>query len=247
MSHFSIITNFVNCVEFRSKRSVKFSYYSQKDILLDTLTVEESLYYSSQMKFNEKVKRINDIFERRDGVKQNNFVSVPNKMHSNKYFHRFKVEKLINALHLQKCSKTPVSQCSGGQKRRLSIALELIFSPSILLLDEPTSGLDSLSTLHCIELLQELSMNADHPMVIAVVIHQPTAKLLSYFDDLYVMSNNGRCIYEGPTIKMLDYLSQFTLNCPQFHNPSDFAIEIVSGDYRMETIVKSYRLLNNGT
>ena len=53
---------------------------------------------------------------------------------------------------------------------------------------------------------------------------------------LYVMSNNGRCIYEGPTIKMLDYLSQFSLNCPQFHNPSDFAIEIASGDYGLEAI-----------
>ena len=176
------------------------------------------------------------LFNVSNPVKSSDFVSIPNKLHSSQYFHRLKVEKLIVDLHLSKCAKTPVAHCSGGQKRRLSIALELIFRPSILLLDEPTSGLDSLSTLQCIELLKHLSINSDNEMVIAVVIHQPTARLLSYFDDLYVMSSTGQCIYEGPTLKMIEKLYSFDLNCPQFTNPSDFAIEIGSGDYGMDII-----------
>lgn len=163
-------------------------------------------------------------------------MSIPNRLYSSRCFHRLKVDKLINDLHLAKCAKTPIIHCSGGQKRRLSIALELVFKPSILLLDEPTSGLDSLSTLQCIQLLKQLAVNSDNPMIIAVVIHQPTARLLSYFDNLYVMSSTGQCIYEGSALSLIDKFSHFDLICPQFYNPSDFAIEIGSGDYGLDII-----------
>ena len=210
----------------RPKRDIKFAYYSQKDILLDTLTVEESLFYSSQLKICRKGKKVSKLSAKRNRSEGNDFGSVP-KIDPN----WLKVQKLIIDLHLEKCSKTLVSQCSGGQRRRLSIALELIFSPSVLLLDEPTSGLDSLSTLQCIQLLKQLVQNTESPMIIALVIHQPTAKLLQYFDESYVMSSTGQCIYEGPTTRIIESLSMFGLYCPQFHNPSDFAIEIASGEH----------------
>lgn len=120
-----------------------------------------------------------------------------------------------------------MAHCSGGQKKRLSIALELIFSPNVLLLDEPTTGLDSVSSLQLIQLLKKLVQN--HPIIICATIHQPSAKLFSYFDDLYVISAFGTCIYRGPGQNLLDHLKNYNLNCPIFHNISDFVLEVAAG------------------
>ncbi|CAG2171083.1 unnamed protein product [Oppiella nova] len=122
-----------------------------------------------------------------------------------------------------------------GQKKRLSIALELIFSPNILLLDEPTTGLDSASSFQCLSLLKTLSYNKE-PLVIAMSIHQPTARLLAFFDSIYVLSMDGRCIYSGPTDRLITHLSDFGFNCPVFHNPADFLMEISSGAHEPDAI-----------
>ena len=222
------------------------AYYSQKDSLTGQLTVEESLLFASKLKNCRKKTRDSKPLLTNESQC---VVSFPDeeirlKLLNDKYYHNIVVQKLIDDLHLGNCAKTMVSVLSGGQRRRLSIALELIFSPSILLLDEPTSGLDSLSTLQCVQMLQSLSKNRDNPMVIAASIHQPTARVLSYFDNLYVVSMNGQCIYNGPTAQLVDNLSEFNLFCPKYHNPSDFMIEVASGDYGLEsidTLAKHYK------
>lgn len=147
------------------------------------------------------------------------------------------IQRVVDELHLDKCLKNRVGRCSGGQKRRLSIALELLFSPKILLLDEPTSGLDSLSSLQCIQMLKKLVKNPRSPMMIATSIHQPTAKIMSYFDNLYIISYNGYCIYNGPTKDLVSKLSSFGLHCPQYHNPADFVIEVATGDFGQDVIM----------
>ncbi|KAJ6224819.1 hypothetical protein RDWZM_003364 [Blomia tropicalis] len=220
-----------------SKKSIKVSYYSQHDSLNELLTVEESLMYASKLRNCLKSLRKKNTFfvDINSNTKMNEPFPDAN-MTSERYYHRIVVERLLNELNLKKCEQVPVSQCSGGQKRRLSIALELIFSPSIFLLDEPTSGLDSLSSLQCIAMLKKLVNNSERPMLIATSIHQPTAKIMSYFDQLYIISYNGQCIYNGPTKALVDTLSNFGLHCPQYHNPADFVVEIATGDFGNECI-----------
>ena len=67
-------------------------------------------------------------------------------------------------------------------------------------------------------------------------IHQPSARVLNNFDKVYVLSCDGRCIYQGSPLQLLNHLANFNLICPQFHNPADFIIEIASGDYGIEPI-----------
>ena len=166
-----------------SKTSIKISYYSQRDSLCQLLTVEESLMYASMLRNCIKsARKKNPLFT---DINANEFTSIGGGGDGKENnYHRLIVNKLVDELNLQKCLKVRVSQCSGGQKRRLSIALELIFSPTIFLLDEPTSGLDSLSSLQCIMMLKKLVTNSHRPMVIATSIHQPTAKIMSYFDQV---------------------------------------------------------------
>lgn len=219
-----------------SKTSIKISYYSQRDSLCQLLTVEESLMYASMLRNCIKsARKKNPLFT---DINANEFTSIGGGGGDGKEnnYHRLIVNKLVEELNLQKCLKVRVSQCSGGQKRRLSIALELIFSPTIFLLDEPTSGLDSLSSLQCIMMLKKLVTNSHRPMVIATSIHQPTAKIMSYFDQAYIISYNGQCIYNGPTKNLVSTLSNFGLHCPQYHNPADYVVEIATGDFGNESI-----------
>lgn len=138
-------------------------------------------------------------------------------------------EQLINEVSLESCQNVKVNKCSTGQLKRLSIALELIHSPTILLLDEPTSGLDSITCAQSVLFLRKLAENSKNPMAIMISIHQPTASLLSHFHRLYVLSIDGRCIYRGSTVELIPYLSGENFHCPNYHNPADYVLEIATG------------------
>ncbi|OTF74934.1 hypothetical protein BLA29_014485, partial [Euroglyphus maynei] len=60
---------------------------------------------------------------------------------------------------------------------------------------------------------------------------------MSYFDNLYIISYNGYCIYNGPTKDLVAKLSSFGLHCPQYHNPADFVIEVATGDFGQDVII----------
>ncbi|RWS22578.1 ATP-binding cassette sub-family G member 1-like isoform X2 [Leptotrombidium deliense] len=114
--------------------------------------------------------------------------------------------------------------------------MELVNKPTVLVLDEPTSGLDSGSALHCVQLLRELTQSKSNPLAILASIHQPSAKLLFEFHKLYLLSYNGKLIYNGQVNELLQYFNQYNMACPEFHNPADHALEIASGDYGDEVI-----------
>ena len=96
---------------------------------------------------------------------------------------------------------------SGGERKRTSIAYELITDPALFLLDEPTSGLDSASAMRVIKCLKE---EARRGMGILATIHQPSAELLFMFDRIILMSE-GHMIYNGPPKKALNFFKQFGL------------------------------------
>jgi ATP-binding cassette, subfamily G (WHITE), member 1 len=140
---------------------------------------------------------------------------------------RNKIESILNSLGMKEKMNTFVMYLSGGEQKRLSVALELVDDPAILFLDEPTTGLDSSSAKQCIQFLQNL---AKEGKIIICTIHSPAPNLLQMFDNIYAMAD-GNCIYNGSNRNLVPFLNELDLPCPETYNPSDFLLEIATDDY----------------
>ncbi|KAL5234981.1 hypothetical protein ACI65C_002391 [Semiaphis heraclei] len=147
------------------------------------------------------------------------------------------IDLILENLNLLKIQDTTTMNLSGGERRKLSIALELVHNPSIMFFDEPTSGLDSLSANQVLATLRELANTGRN---IICTIHQASASQLKIFDILYVLTPCGQCIYHGLTSNLLDYLAVNGLRCPLYHNTADYIIEISLGEYgdQAEKLIK---------
>lgn len=190
-------------------------YIQQDDRIQPLLTVEENMNIAADLMLGPNVPR-----ERKNDM----------------------IKEIITILGLKETLNTRGARLSGGQKKRLSIALELINNPLVMFLDEPTTGLDSSSCKQCISLLRML---AHQGRTIICTIHQPSASLFQMFDQVYILAQ-GKCLYQGATDNLLRYLKSQKLPCPKYHNPADFIIEIASGEYGDDKIGMLVNGINNG-
>ncbi|KAL6699323.1 ABC-2 type transporter domain-containing protein [Trichoderma pleuroticola] len=145
------------------------------------------------------------------------------------------VETIINLLELHDLADTLIGTVGNGlsveQRKRVTIGVELVSKPSILIfLDEPTSGLDGQSAYNTVRFLRKL---ADVGQAVLVTIHQPSAQLFAQFDTLLLLARGGKTVYFGDigdnakTIK--SYFGQYGAVCPTEANPAEFMIDVVTG------------------
>ncbi|RWS03674.1 ABC transporter sub-family G-like protein 1 [Dinothrombium tinctorium] len=215
-------------IGFMGSKKVDVAFIPQQDHFFQMLTVREALSFASKLKSLSNEDEMEIIVQEKN-KNEDDAASILTSDHGNI------VDSLLNQLSLKNCAETRISNLSGGQMKRLSIAQELASQPDILILDEPTSGLDSASCYQTVELLHTLTQQSSS-IAIVVTIHQPSAKVFNLFHKIYVLSTIGKCIYDGPPMNVIDWLTQFNLICPQFYNPADYIIEVASGDYGEEAI-----------
>ena len=101
---------------------------------------------------------------------------------------------------------------SGGERRRVSIGVDLIHDPAVLFLDEPTSGLDSTSALHVMQILSEMAVLRHR--TILLTIHQPSYRILDTINKFLVLSR-GNVIYYGDVPQMVVYFDSLGYTMPE--------------------------------
>eukprot|EP01025_Chloroclados_australasicus_P023435 TRINITY_DN2374_c0_g3_i1.p1 TRINITY_DN2374_c0_g3~~TRINITY_DN2374_c0_g3_i1.p1 ORF type:complete len:720 (+),score=63.10 TRINITY_DN2374_c0_g3_i1:280-2160(+) len=130
---------------------------------------------------------------------------------------------------------------SGGQRKRVNVAIELVMNPSLLFLDEPTSGLDSTTSKILVEALKQ---TAQLGVTVCAVVHQPSYQVFQNFDDVLFLGPGGRTVYYGPVSNVYNYFNRLDFVIPEHVNPADAYMDIINGfigreghpDHRVEDL-----------
>ena len=174
-----VYVNGINIHTENEKIHGLIGFVSQDDLLIEELTVFENLYFNARLSF--------------DNYSQFKLISTVLKMLRTLGLYEIKDLVVGNSLN---------KKISGGQRKRLNIALELIREPAILFLDEPTSGLSSRDSENIMDLLKELTLKGK---LVFVVIHQPSSNIYKMFDAMIILDTGGYLIYKGAPVDAITY------------------------------------------
>ncbi|PIN14724.1 Transporter, ABC superfamily (Breast cancer resistance protein) [Handroanthus impetiginosus] len=189
-----------------SNKAYKFAFVRQEDLFFSQLTVRETLSLAAELQLQD----ISSVEERDEYVND-----------------------LLFKLGLVSCADSRVGDAkvrgiSGGEKKRLSLACELIASPSVIFADEPTTGLDAFQAEKVMETLRQLAQDG-HTVICS--IHQPRGSVYAKFDDIMLLAE-GSVVYAGPAgDESLAYFAKLGYICPDHVNPAEFLADLISVDY----------------
>nr|GLL43345.1 ABC transporter G family member 15-like [Ipomoea trifida] len=195
------------------------AYVTQEDLLMGTLTVRETITYSAHLRLPSNLKRseVDEI-----------------------------IENVIMEMGLQECGDQLIGNwhlrgISGGEKKRLSIALEILTQPRMMFLDEPTSGLDSAAAFFVLQVLKNAACGGGRTIVCS--IHQPSSEVFALFDDLCLLSC-GETVYFGEAKSAVEFFADSGFPCPSRRSPSDHFLRCINSDFDnvTETLIGSQRL-----
>ncbi|XP_069704164.1 protein scarlet-like isoform X2 [Periplaneta americana] len=172
-------------------------FVPQKDIAIETLTTKEHLQFMSWMRLDREL------------------CSNTRSMW---------IQTLFSDLNLVGCEDTPISALSGGERRRLSLAVELLTDPPLLFCDEPTTGLDTYNASTVVEKLRVL---ASRGKAVLCSIHQPPSDILSCFHKIILLAA-GKVAFQGTLTQAHTFFSSQGLVCPLSYNPAEFYIQQLS-------------------
>ncbi|XP_045819245.1 ABC transporter G family member 1-like [Trifolium pratense] len=184
------------------------AYVTQDDTLLTTLTVKEAVYYSAQL-------QLPDTMSKQEKKERADFT--------------------IKEMGLQDAINTRiggwgVKGISGGQKRRVSISIEILTRPRLLFLDEPTSGLDSAASYYVMKRIASLDKKDGIQRTIIASIHQPSTEVFQLFHNLCLLSS-GKTVYFGPASAASEFFALNGFPCPPLQNPSDHLLKTINKDF----------------
>jgi ATP-binding cassette subfamily G (WHITE) protein 2 len=189
-------------------------YVLQDDVLFDKLTVKEVLTFAAELRMHPASTAIDKIR---------------------------RISKLLKLMDLRECQDVIVGSpllkgISGGQRKRLCVALELIARPSILFLDEPTSGLDSVNALALVSTLRGLAHK--ETVTVVMTVHQPSTRMFAMFDDVLILEH-GAVMYQGPAESVVDFYASAGFPCPVRMNPAEWVLEVIADPEGREQIFRT--------
>lgn len=174
-----VLLNGVNIHTESNQIKGVIGFVPQDDLLMEELTVYENLFYCASFCFS-------NLTEKEIEARVHNLLDSLGLAEIRNY----KVGNVLNKV------------ISGGQRKRLNIALELVREPAVLFLDEPTSGLSSRDSENIVKLLNQLALKGK---LVFVVIHQPSSDIYKFFDKILLLDKGGFQIYYGNPIEAINY------------------------------------------
>nr|KYP67437.1 ABC transporter G family member 18 [Cajanus cajan] len=185
------------------------SYVMQDDQLFPMLTVFETFMFAAEVRLPPSISR-----------------SEKKK----------RVYELLDQLGLQSATHTYIGDegrrgVSGGERRRVSIGIDIIHKPSLLFLDEPTSGLDSTSAYSVVEKVKDIARGGS---IVLMTIHQPSFRIQMLLDKITVLAR-GRLIYMGRPDAVQAYMSAFGRPIPDGENCLEYLLDVIS-EYDQATV-----------
>jgi len=178
-------------------------FVDQEDTMLPTLTVHETILTSALLRLPRDMGR---------AAKEQRVIEVEKQLG----IHHIR-DSLIGS------EEGKGRGISGGEKRRVGIACELVTSPSILFLDEPTSGLDAYNAYNVIECLVTLAKT--YKRTVIFTIHQPRSNIVALFDRLILLAQ-GKTVYSGPLHTCQEYFDRIGYSCPPGFNIADYLVDL---------------------
>ncbi|CAL0320641.1 unnamed protein product [Lupinus luteus] len=177
------------------------AYVMQDDLLFPMLTVEETLTFAAEFR-------------------------LPRTLSKSKK--KARVQALIDQLGLRNAAKTIIGDeghrgVSGGERRRVSIGIDIIHDPILLFLDEPTSGLDSTSAFMVVKVLQRIAQSGS---IVIMSIHQPSYRILGLLDRMIFLSR-GQTVYSGSPSQLPSFFAEFGHPIPETDNRTEFALDLI--------------------
>lgn len=182
------------------------AYVSQDDdALMPYLTVRENLHFAAGLRL---------------------------PTHFSKVEKSQRAESVLLKMGLRDCADNLVGSelvkgISGGEKRRVTIAIQILTDPRVILLDEPTSGLDAFTACSIMEVLRGLAREGG---TVILTIHQSRSDLFKHFGHVLLLARGGSAVYAGPGSSMLSHFSSLGYNCGPAINPADFALDLITVD-----------------
>ena len=187
------------------------SYVCQDDdALLPYLTVRENLHFAAGLRL---------------------------PAHLSKNEKQQRAEHVLLKMGLRDCADNLIGSevvkgISGGEKRRVTIAIQILTEPRILFLDEPTSGLDAFTASSIVEVLRGL---AEEGRTLVLTVHQSRSDLFQYFHNVLLLARGGHPVYAGKGSSMLSHFASLGFNCPTTTNPADFALDLITVNLQSAT------------
>ncbi|CAO2044356.1 unnamed protein product [Urochloa humidicola] len=170
-------------------------YVTQQDVLFPLLTVRETLLFSARLRLGASLSANDDT-----------------------------VDALLDELSLRRVAGTRIKDLSGGERRRVSIGVEAVHDPAVLILDEPTSGLDSASALQIVGALRAMAETRGRTVVLS--IHQPGARIVKMFDAVLLLAG-GSVLHHGTVDQLRSLLASAGLQVPPHVDAVEFSIDSV--------------------
>ncbi|KAJ0232003.1 ABC transporter G family member 25 [Hirschfeldia incana] len=205
-----ILVNDAKPTKHTQKRT---GFVAQDDLLYPHLTVRETLVFVALLRLPRSLTRA-------DKIKA--------------------AESVMSELGLEKCENTVVGNTfirgiSGGERKRVSIAHELLINPSLLVLDEPTSGLDATAAQRLVQTLAGMARGRGKAVVTS--IHQPSSRVFQMFDTVLLLSE-GKCLFYGKGRDAMAYFESVGFSPAFPMNPADFLLDLANGVCQIDGITE---------